>query len=140
MKSKYLIILIIIGLTLVISGSAFAHGDEDHMDGEHMMDRDWWGFPFMWFWMIGIWLVFIVIAILVYKDAEKRGMNGLLWFVLVILPWAGILFLIIYLLVREDKKKHIPSQKSAGAILDERYARGEITREDYLIMKKDIRD
>lgn len=135
---KPIILLVMLGLMLLISGASIADGD-DHMDGDHMMDRDWWGFPFMWFWMIGVWLVFIVIAFFVYKDAEKRGMNGLLWFVLIILPWVGILFLIIYLIVREDKVKHIPSQRSAGAILDERYARGEITREEYLSMKKDIK-
>ncbi|UCE39633.1 MAG: SHOCT domain-containing protein [Thermoplasmata archaeon] len=100
---------------------------------------DWWGMPFMGFWMIGLWLVFLVIAFLVYKDAEERGMSGLLWFILVILPWIGILFLVIYLIIRKDKVVDRPLQKSANAIIDERYARGEITREDYQRMKKDIR-
>lgn len=111
--------------------------NDNHMNGYGMMD--WWGIPFMGFWMISIWLVFAVIAFLVYKDAEKRGMNGLLWLVLVILPWIGILFLIIYLIIREDKTKQLLSQKSADVLLDERYARGEITREEYLRMKKDIK-
>jgi len=61
------------------------------MGWEHMMD--WWGIPFMGYMMIGVWLVFIVIAFLVYQDANKRGMNGLLWFILVILPMIGIVFL-----------------------------------------------
>jgi putative membrane protein len=99
---------------------------------------DWWGSSSMWFWMIGYWLVFIIIGILVYRDAEKRGMSGLLWFVLVILPWVGILFLIIYLIIREDKVTPNAEHKSANALLDERYAKGEITREDYQRMKKDI--
>ena len=30
----------------------------------------------MGFWMIGVWLVFVVIAFLVYEDAEKRGPNN----------------------------------------------------------------
>lgn len=92
----------------------------------------------MGFWMIGGWLVFVVIAFLVYKDAEKRGMDGILWFVLVILPWIGILSLIIYLIIREDKTKQLSPQKSAKDILDARYARGELTKEEYLQMKKDI--
>ncbi len=104
---------------------------------EHMMD--WWGIPFMGFWMIGVWLVFVVIAFFVYKDAKERGMNELLWFILVVLPWIGILFLIIYLLVREEKKPQQPSQKSAEQILDERYARGEITREEYQQKSQDLR-
>ncbi len=104
---------------------------------EHMMD--WWGVPFMGFWMIGIWIVFIIIAFLVYKDAKERGMNALLWFILVILPWVGIVFLIIYLIVREEKKPQQPlSQKSAGQILDERYARGEITHEEFQQKRLDM--
>ena len=104
-----------------------------------MMDWGWWDAPFMWFWMICVWLVFVVIAFLVYKDAEKRGMDGTLWFVLAILPMVGILFLIIYLIIREEKTLRDTSQKSANAILDERYARGEITKGEYQRMKKDIK-
>jgi len=129
---------VILGMILLFTGAAIANGDDGHMDGEGMMDMDWWGSSSMWFWMIGYWLVFIIIGILVYRDAEKRGMSGLLWFILVILPWIGILFLIIYLIVREEKTSRSAPQKSANAILDERYARGEITREDYQKMKRDI--
>lgn len=99
--------------------------------GGHMMDG--WN---MWLWMSIGWLVLVVIAFLVYRDAESRGMNGLLWFVLVMLPWAGFVFLVIYLIAREDRHEYEMSQKSAGAILDERYARGEITREEYRQMKE----
>lgn len=105
--------------------------------GDHMGDLDWhmmdgWN---MWLWMSIGWLLLVVMAFLVYRDAESRGMNGLLWFVLVILPWVGFVFLVIYLIAREDRYEHEMSQKSAGAILDERYARGEITREEYRQMK-----
>jgi putative membrane protein len=101
---------------------------------------DWRGIPFipfMWMWMVGVWFVFLIIAIFVYKDAENRGMNGLLWLILVILPWVGIIFLIIYLIIREEKGIN-SSSKSAEAIIEERYAKGEITREEYLKMKKDL--
>ncbi|MCJ7445728.1 MAG: hypothetical protein MUO26_14605 [Methanotrichaceae archaeon] len=40
-------------------------------------------------------------AYLVYKDAEKRGKNGLLWGLAVLVPWLGISFLILYLILRE---------------------------------------
>jgi hydroxylamine reductase (hybrid-cluster protein) len=46
--------------------------------------------------------------------------------------------LIIYLIIREDKTKQLSPQKSAKDILDARYARGELTKEEYLQMKKDI--
>ena len=104
-----------------------------------MMDMDWWGVPFMGFWMLGLWLVLVFIAFLVYKDAEDRGMNGLLWFILVVLPWVGIIFLIVYLIIRESKGASAIPYKSANAILDERYARGEITRDDDHRMKKDLK-
>jgi putative membrane protein len=134
---KPILLLVMLGLMLLFSGVAIAD-EGDHMDGEGMMDMNWWGSSSMWFWMIGYWVIFVIIGILIYKDAEKRGMSGLLWFVLVILPWVGILFLIIYLIIREDKAAPKSEHKSANALLDERYAKGEITREDYQRMKRDI--
>lgn len=43
-------------------------------------------------------IIFIVIAVWVYKDATKRGMSGALWLIIVII--LGIIGLIIYLVVR----------------------------------------
>ena len=107
------------------------------MDWDHMMN--WWGIPFIGFMMIGVWLVFVVIAFLVYQDANRRGMNGLLWLILVILPMVGIVFLVVYLVIREEKTLQNPSSiKTAEQILDERYAKGEITREEYQQKKKDM--
>ena len=107
------------------------------MDWDHMMN--WWGVPYMGFFMIGLWLVFIVVASLVYRDAEKRGMNGLLWFILVIIPCIGILFLILYLILRNDKPLQNYPPKDALQILDERYAKGEIPKEEYEQKKKDLK-
>lgn len=46
-----------------------------------------------------IWLIIaILIAIWVYRDAEKRGSSGVLWLIIVII--AGIIGLIIWLVVR----------------------------------------
>ena len=45
-----------------------------------------------------MWIVFIAIAIWVYKDAEKRGKSGALWLVIVVLT--GIIGLIIWFVVR----------------------------------------
>ncbi len=48
-----------------------------------------------------ILIIFILIAIWVYRDAESRGMSGVLWLIIVIiLSWIG---LIIYLVVRKPK-------------------------------------
>lgn len=47
------------------------------------------------------WLViFIVIAVWVYRDAESRRMSGGLWLIIVIL--LGLIGLIVYLIVRAD--------------------------------------
>jgi len=106
----------------------------------HMMD---W-FPFMGFGTTFAWLVSLAIAYLVYKDAEKRGINGLLWALPILIPWIGILFVIMYLILR-DSGRGISAESGATAkstpekILDERYARGELTRELYLQMKEDLK-
>jgi hypothetical protein len=49
-----------------------------------------------------IWFIIgILICIWVYKDAESRGMSGVLWLILVL--FLGIIGLIIYLVVRKPK-------------------------------------
>lgn len=54
---------------------------------------------------VAIWVIlFIVIAIWVYRDAESRGMSGALWLIIVIL--AGLIGLIIYLIVRSDRPQY----------------------------------
>ncbi|MDH7564344.1 MAG: hypothetical protein QHH24_05640 [Candidatus Bathyarchaeota archaeon] len=52
--------------------------------------------PLIWF------IIAILLCIWVYRDAESRGMNGVLWLIIVLI--AGILGLIIYLIVRKDKR------------------------------------
>ena len=53
--------------------------------------------PIVWF-VIGI-----LLCIWVYRDAEKREMNGVLWLIITLI--AGIIGLIIYLVVRKPEKK-----------------------------------
>lgn len=103
------------------------------MDGFHMFP---FGFGFFGFGMIFWWVLWVIVAYLVYQDAEKRGMNGLLWFILVLIPMLGIVFLLVYLAVRESKAEE--KKSSALEILKERYARGEITKEEFERMKKEI--
>lgn len=57
--------------------------------------------PIIWF------VVAILLCVWVYKDAESRGMNGVLW--LIILLIAGIIGLIIYLIVRKEKQPAAPA-------------------------------
>ncbi|MEK6988544.1 MAG: zinc ribbon domain-containing protein [Candidatus Thermoplasmatota archaeon] len=53
------------------------------------------------FIIIGFWIIFLFIAIWVYRDAESRGMGGVLWLLIVLLT--GIIGLIIYIVVRSDR-------------------------------------
>ncbi len=98
------------------------------------------GFGWFGFGMIFWWVIFLLIGYLVYQDAEKRGMNGALWFILVILPMIGILFLILYVILREEIKRENDKNKESRAIeiLKERYARGEISEEEFKKMMREL--
>jgi putative membrane protein len=114
-------------------------------DGWHMMDwnhhmMDWWGIPYMGLWWFGIWIVQFIVAFFVYRDAEKKENNGLLWFILIFIPWIGIFFLIVYLILLADKTVTNEVISDAQKVLDERYAKGEISRNEYLQAKEDIRE
>lgn len=112
----------------------------------YMMDYMWGGnygyvFPFFGMAMMLFWLVvFIAIGYLVYKDANSRGMNGLLWFILVIIPMIGIVFLIIYVIIRESgAQKSGEGIRAPMDILKERYAKGEITSEQFQKISEDLK-
>ena len=121
------------------------HGDEHGM-------MDWWNIPYMGYIMVALLAIFIIIGVFVYKDAERRQMNGALWLILVLIPWIGVISLVVYLIVRAnypvqktpvqyqsiEPYQHSQKYQKALEMLDERYARGDITREDYYLMKKDI--
>ncbi len=52
------------------------------------------------FFLIAWLIIFILVAVWVYRDAESRGMSGALWLIVVIL--LGLIGLIVYLIVRSD--------------------------------------
>jgi putative membrane protein len=100
-----------------------------------------YGFPFFGWVMMLIWLVIVLaIGYLVYQDANRRGMNGLLWGILVIIPMAGLIFLILYIIIRETgTQKPGGGAKTPMDILKERYAKGEITGEQFRTMSEDLK-
>jgi len=79
---------------------------------------------------IALWLFQLVIAYFVYKDAKDQKMSAPLWFILVIIPFFGYLAAILYVIIREVRKP-IEAEKTPLDIVKERYARGEITAEEY---------
>ncbi len=57
--------------------------------------------------MLVIWILVIV---WVYRDAERRGMNGVLWALLVLI--GNLIGLLIYLIVRSER---VPAKKTVQA-------------------------
>jgi hypothetical protein len=49
------------------------------------------------------WIIWLILAIWAYKDAEKRGKSGIVWFFIVLI--LGIIGLIIWLIVRPKETK-----------------------------------
>lgn len=68
----------------------------------------WFGWPFRhhnFFFPVTLSflsILWLVLAFWVYKDAENRGLNGLLWALLVFI--GNLIALIIYLIVRSERK------------------------------------
>ncbi len=80
--------------------------------------------------MLVLWLVQLVIAYFIYKDAKDQKMSAPLWFILVIIPCFGYLIAVLYVIIREVRKPLEP-EKTPVDVLKERYARGEITGEEF---------
>ncbi len=62
--------------------------------------RPWVPFVPLWSVSFVFLIVWIAVIIWVYKDAERRGMSGLLWALLVFI--GNLIGLLIYLIVRQD--------------------------------------
>ncbi len=80
--------------------------------------------------MVVLWLVQLVIAYFIYKDATDQKMSAPLWFILAIIPCFGFLMAVLYVIIREVRKPLEP-EKTPVDILKDRYARGEITGEEF---------
>ena len=88
--------------------------------------------------MIIVLLISLVIAYLICKDAEKRGQNSLSMGISSLDSPCRSNLMILYLVLREEGHS-VAGKTTSGDILDERYAKGELTREQYLQMKEDIK-
>ncbi|GEM_PF-893102 len=77
-----------------------------------------------------------------HHPMEGWSMMGGWWFWFIMLVAVLLIILLTYLIISEDKKDEnrlSDLNRSAEKILDERYARGEISKEEYKEMKKEIR-
>ena len=67
---------------------------------------------------------------------------GMGWMLLGVVFWVFIItcavLLVLWIIGKSGRGKHLQGEDSAHEILNKRYARGEITKELYEEMKKDI--
>jgi hypothetical protein len=60
------------------------------------------------FLMMVVWIVQLLIAFLIYRDAKEQKMLAPVWVILAILPMIGYLVDVLYLIIREVR----PSQNT----------------------------
>ena len=89
-------------------------------------------------------LVILSIAIGVFADIfrspDLSGWGKAGWIILIIIPMVGILALFLYLILREIRDgRETGSGKIPMEILKERYAKGEITGEQFQKMSDDLK-
>ena len=60
---------------------------------------------------LALFIIWIMVIVWVYRDAERRGMNGVLWALLVFI--GNLIGLLIYLIVHTDS---VPASKSPPTI------------------------
>ena len=56
------------------------------------------------FFIIAFFAIGLLLCIWVYRDAQKRGMNGALWLIIVLV--GNVIGLLVYLIVREPEKTY----------------------------------
>ena len=60
-----------------------------------------------------------------------------LWFIGFIII---IVLIVVYLIIHSEKKEEIEIMSDAQKIIDERYAKGEMTRKEYIQAKEDLKN
>lgn len=76
-----------------------------HTIGESIPFNNGWlfGFPFVPMMSILLLVIWVMVIVWVYRDAERKGMNGFLWALLVLI--GNLIGLIIYLIIRTDSRQ-----------------------------------
>ena len=88
-----------------------------------------------------ILIALLVVVVLLFSGGGMMGfgMGSGMFFgaIIMVLFWGAIIWLVISL-INAGTRKSEETSESALAILKKRYARGEITREQYLEMEKEL--
>jgi hypothetical protein len=67
------------------------------------------------FLMIVIWLVQVLVAFLIYRDAKEQKMLAPVWAILAILPMFGYLADLLYLIIRELRPLRVTEKPPASS-------------------------
>lgn len=65
-------------------------------------------FPLIHIFSLILLVIWILVIAWVYRDAERRKMNGLLWALLVLI--GNLIGLIIYLIIRTESRTRVPEE------------------------------
>lgn len=118
-SNKIALIITLLCASILIFGTYLATAQNDENDSEDDDFLSWLSLPLYLIIMGVSSIIAILICVWLYRDAEKRGKEGLMWVFLLIfinftLPFIGLaIVIIIWLFVREDKP--IGKQKQYGA-------------------------
>ncbi len=82
-------------------------------------------------------LIALLVAVVLLSSGGMMGFGMGFGAVIMLLFWGAIIWLVISL-INAGSKKSEETPESALLILKKRYARGEITREQYLEMEKEL--
>jgi hypothetical protein len=89
-------------------GSAFREAGQAFRNGWHFSGL--FGNAFLFTLPLAFLVLWIFVLVWVYRDAEQRGMSGILWMLLVLI--GNIIGLIIYLIVRSESGHRPPATPS----------------------------
>jgi hypothetical protein len=64
--------------------------------------------------MAFIWIVQLIIAYLIWRDAKSQKMLAPVWVILSILPMFGFLVDLVYLIIRELRSSHAAEKTTAS--------------------------
>jgi len=84
-----------------------------------------------------ILIALLVVLVLLFSGGGMMGFGMGFGAIIMVLFWGAIIWLVISL-INAGTKKSEETSESALAILKKRYARGEVTKEQYLEMEKDL--
>ena len=83
-------------------------------------------------------IALLVVVVLLFSGGGMMGSFGMGFGVIImVLFWGAIIWLVISL-INAGTKKSEETPESALTILKKRYAKGEITKEQYLEMEKEL--